>query len=145
MVPSVEPGLVRFSSDSMVGAFRATLSGWSETFASPKSRIFACPLFVTKMFAGLMSRWMISLRVCGIESIADLDAQVEYHFDLQGLTVNTVPKRLPLQQFHGNERSRIDLIDFIDRADVWMIQGRGGTSFTTKTVQCLRVSRKIIR
>ena len=25
-------------------------------FASPKSRIFACPLLVTKMFAGLMSR-----------------------------------------------------------------------------------------
>ena len=29
------------------------------TFANPKSRIFACPRFVTKMFAGLMSRWMM--------------------------------------------------------------------------------------
>ena len=27
------------------------------TFASPKSRIFACPRLVTKMLAGLMSRW----------------------------------------------------------------------------------------
>jgi len=27
------------------------------TFASPKSRILACPRLVTKMFAGLMSRW----------------------------------------------------------------------------------------
>jgi hypothetical protein len=31
------------------------------TLASPKSRIFACPRSVTKMFAGLMSRWIMPL------------------------------------------------------------------------------------
>ena len=32
-----------------------------ESFAKPKSRIFAWVRAVTKMFAGLMSRWMIPL------------------------------------------------------------------------------------
>ena len=29
------------------------------SFARPKSSTFACPRLVTKIFAGLMSRWMI--------------------------------------------------------------------------------------
>ena len=33
--------------------------GGTATFASPKSRILAWPRSVTKMFAGLMSRWTI--------------------------------------------------------------------------------------
>jgi len=37
-VPSVEPGLVRFSSEPMVAALMATLSGLREILASPKSR-----------------------------------------------------------------------------------------------------------
>jgi hypothetical protein len=40
-VPSALPGLVRCSSDSMVAALMAALSGLRVTFASPKSRIFA--------------------------------------------------------------------------------------------------------
>jgi hypothetical protein len=40
MVPNALPGLVRCSSDSMVGALIPRLSGLSVTFASPKSRIF---------------------------------------------------------------------------------------------------------
>ena len=55
------PGLVRFSSASMVGALSLALAGLKESLASPKSRIFACPRVVTKMFAGLISRWMIPL------------------------------------------------------------------------------------
>jgi hypothetical protein len=37
------------------------------TFASPKSRIFACSRSVMKMFAGLMSRWTMP-RWCAASS-----------------------------------------------------------------------------
>jgi hypothetical protein len=61
-VPSVEPGLVRCCS-SVVPVFAEAI--WLEemaagaTLASPKSNILACPRLVTKMLAGLMSRWMM--------------------------------------------------------------------------------------
>jgi hypothetical protein len=64
VVPSAVPGLVRSASDgpTAVGSCDTPVSPiftlWS-TFASPKSRILACPRSVTKMFAGLMSRCTI--------------------------------------------------------------------------------------
>ena len=57
IVPNAVPGVVRFSTpDSIVGIDIPAVSITRVTFASPKSRIVAGFLFVTKMFAGLMSR-----------------------------------------------------------------------------------------
>jgi len=61
-VPSVVPGLVSCSSQKYrQSEYFERLFGWQNwvgivTFASPKSKILACPLLSTKMFAGLMSR-----------------------------------------------------------------------------------------
>ena len=63
-----------------------------------------------------------ALRVCGVEGVGDLDAQIEHRFDLQWLASDPVPERLPLQQFHGDEGSPIGLVDFVDRADVRVVQ-----------------------
>jgi hypothetical protein len=53
-------GLVRWVSTSMVVAVApAEALCLTDAFASPKSRILACPRFVLKMFAGLISRWTI--------------------------------------------------------------------------------------
>src|SRR6267142_947377 len=60
MVPTAEPGLVRsrVSGSSRVSPARfAWCSGRS--LARPKSRILTAPRSVTKMLAGLMSRWMM--------------------------------------------------------------------------------------
>src|ERR1700687_1372460 len=62
-----------------------------------------------------------ALRVCAVERIGDLNAQIEQRFDLQRLAIDGVPERLPHQQFHGNEGSPIDLVDFVDRADVGVV------------------------
>ena len=59
-VPSVVPGLVRCCT-SLVNVCVSGELGEGLTLASPKSRILACPRWVTKMFAGLMSRWTIPL------------------------------------------------------------------------------------
>ena len=62
-MPSVEPGLVRCCSGMVrvwvLAELEEELS--APTFASPKSRILACPRSVTKMLAALMSRWTIPL------------------------------------------------------------------------------------
>jgi hypothetical protein len=67
------------------------------------------------------------LRVGGIERIDNLNAEIKNGFNLQRLTVNPVPECLPLQQFHRNECSPIDLVNFVDRADVRMVERRGRT------------------
>ena len=59
-VPTAAPGLVKCS--SLTVAAVAALAGSNLgciTLASPKSSTLACPRLVTKMFAGLMSRWTI--------------------------------------------------------------------------------------
>src|SRR5580658_8273559 len=65
------------------------------------------------------------LRMCRIQCICNLDAQIEYRLELQRLASDSVPERLPLQQFHGDEGSPIGLVNLVDRADVRVVQ-RGG-------------------
>src|ERR1700691_1015245 len=111
----------------------AMLSGFSVTFARPKSRIFACPRFVTKMFAGLMSRWTMPFACAASSASAIWMPRVEHGFDLQRLASDPVPECLPLQQFHGDEGSPIGLVDLVDCADVRVVQrGRSfGLPFET--------------
>ena len=67
-----------------------------------------------------------ALRMRGVESIGDLDAQLEHRFALLRLASDHVPERLPLQQFHGDEGSPIGLVNLVDRADVRVVQGGRG-------------------
>src|SRR6202022_1778651 len=50
-----------------------------------------------------------------------------------------MPERLPLQQFHGNEGSPIDLVDFMDRADVRVVQRGCSFRLPLETAEGLRV------
>ena len=77
--------------------------------------------------------------MCSVESIGDLDAQIEHRFDLQRLASDPVPERLTLQQFHGDEGSSIGLVDFVDGADVRMVQRRRGFGFPLETAEGLCV------
>ncbi len=85
-----------------------------------------------------------TLRVCGVESIGDLDTQIEHRFDLQRHASNAMPECLPLQQFHGDEGSSIDLIDFVDGADVRVIKRRCCLGFPLKAAEGLRIVRKFV-
>jgi len=60
--------------------------------------------------------------MCRVERVGNLDAQIEHCLDFQRLAIDPMSERLPLQQFHRNERPPIDLIDFVDRADVRVVQ-----------------------
>jgi len=68
-VSSAEPGLVTCVSGSSAVAVEPAATGgsrdfgWIVSFAKPKSRIFVCPRFVTKIFAGSMSRCTMSRAV----------------------------------------------------------------------------------
>ena len=80
-----------------------------------------------------------ALRMCRVESIGDLDAQIEHRFDLQRLASDPVPERLPLQQFHGDEGSPIGLVNLVDRADVRVVQRGCSLGFPLETAESLCV------
>ena len=80
------------------------------TFARPKSRIFACPRRVTKMLAGLMSRWMMPSRVRGIERVGNLDRQMRAAgLDLQRARRDPVLQRHAVQKLHDDEGAALVL------------------------------------
>src|SRR6266852_2956574 len=79
-----------------------------------------------------------------VQSIGDLDSQIEHRLDFQRLATDLAPEGLPLQQFHGDEGSSLGLVNLVDGADVRMIQGRGSLGFALKTAECLRVFGYVI-
>jgi hypothetical protein len=56
-----------------------------------------------------------------------------------------MPEGLPLQQFHGDERSPISLVDFVNRTNVRVVQGGRSFGFPLKTAESLCVVGKLIR
>ena len=52
---------------------------------------------------------------------------------------DVVFQSLAIEKFHGDEVAAFEFVNFIDRADVRMIQGRGRLGFALKAAECLRV------
>jgi hypothetical protein len=55
-----------------------------------------------------------------------------------------MPERLPFQQFHRDEGSPLDLVDFVDRADLRVIERGSGLRFALKTGERLRIAGNIL-
>ena len=64
--------------------------------------------------------------VRGVERIGDLDAESRTDVDLQRTCRDAVLQRHAIEKLHGDERAAILLADFVDGADVGMIQRRRG-------------------
>ena len=77
--------------------------------------------------------------MCCVKGIGDLDAKIKHHLDPHRLTRNHVPKGLSFQEFHGDERSPIGFVDFVDGTNVRVVQGRRGLGFPLKPAEGLRV------
>jgi len=86
-----------------------------------------------------------ALGVCGIESIGNLDGDVEKAFEFDRLTCNKVFERGAVEKFHGEECLIAVSPDFVDGADIGMIECRSGTGFATEAFEYLRVAGEIIR
>ena len=75
-MPKATPGLVRCSGSidavALAAAAAPSVALLGASFARPKSRILACPRWLTKMFAGLVSRWTMP-SVCAASSASVVD------------------------------------------------------------------------
>jgi hypothetical protein len=76
-----------------------------------------------------------ALSVRGLERLGDLHAQLEKVSHRQRLAIDEVLEGLALHQLHRQEGLPRHLIDLIDRADVGMIERRGGTCLPLESRQ----------
>src|SRR5215469_9868602 len=78
-------------------------------------------------------------RVGSVESVSSLNREGQYFLDLHRLGSDSVLQRKPVQILHGDEGMLIVLSDFVDRANVWMIQGESSSCLTAKPFERLGV------
>ena len=85
-----------------------------------------------------------ALRVRGVQSVRDLNAQIEQSLDLQRLARDPMAERLPLQQLHRDKAAPIGLVNLIDGADIRMVQRRRSLGLPLKPAEGLRVVGKFV-
>ena len=79
------------------------------------------------------------LLVRGVETIGDLNRQVENFLRLQRLARDALLQRLAFQELHHDEVLAFMRVDFVDGADVGMIQGGSSLGFPLKPLQLVSV------
>ena len=139
-MPIAVPGLVRCSSrHRRRRRLRPQTLRSGASLARPKSRILACPRLVTKMLAGLMSRWTMPFGVRGVERVGDLDGRGPASVSsLQRAAADAVLQRQPSSNSMTMKGLAVVLADVVDGADVGMVQRRGGAGFALEALQRLR-------
>ena len=82
-----------------------------------------------------------ALAVCGVERVRNLNCEINRLFHGQRLARYSVFKRLSLHELHRDEQSSPFLGDFVDGANVRVIQCGSGTCLTPEAFECLQVFR----
>ena len=111
----------------------------SRRFARPKSSTFTCPDSVTMMFAGLIS--LCTMPTAWAASSADAICRPSSTTRSTGSLprVDQPFKGLSRHQLHGDEVDAVGLADVVDRDDVRVGKGGGGTRLPDESLLALRV------
>src|SRR5215469_13177128 len=83
--------------------------------------------------------------VRGVECVGDLDAEIEQTLEFQGTAACQFAKGLAVQILHHDKRPTFMLADFVDSADVRMIQRRSGPRLAAKTFEGCLVPGDFVR
>ena len=86
-----------------------------------------------------------ALCVCRIERVGDLDRQAYQHIGVDRPAGDAVLQRHAVQKLHGDERLAVLVVNFVDGADVGMVERRRGLGFALKAGQGLRVFGNFFR
>ena len=62
-----------------------------------------------------------SLRMCSVQRVGNLDAQVKNFFDRQRFAIDVPPQCLAINELHCQERPGVLLADVMDGADVGVV------------------------
>ena len=142
-MPSVEPGLVRCCSSIVRhGVRRCNLAGRTgrrRDLGQPEIQNLGVAALGDEDVGGLDVAMNDPLGMRGIQRVGNLDRQTEHSFIFHGLSADAMLQRHALQKLHGNERLSPCLADFVDGANIGMIQRGSRPRLPPKTFQGLRV------
>jgi len=80
-----------------------------------------------------------ALRMCCIERVGNLDAEIEHRFDLQRFSSDLVLEGLTFEVLHSDEGPSFIFPNVVNRADIRVIECRGSTSLPLKALKCLPI------
>jgi hypothetical protein len=81
--------------------------------------------------------------VGSVQRVGNLDAQKQNQLDFYRTPRNTMLQSQPVKILHGDERFAVLVFNFVERADVRMIQCRGSLGFALEAAENLKVLRDI--
>ena len=119
-------------------------AGGARNFRQPKVENFGVAAVCHEDVRGLDVAVDDSPDVCGIECIGYFNRQGEQTLELHRPAVDQMFQRLPAQALHHDEDMSLMLADFVDGADVRMIQRRGGPRLAAKALEGLRILGGIV-
>ena len=85
-----------------------------------------------------------ALGVGGVEAVGDFDGEREQRFVFERTSGDELLEGDAVEVLHGEESLVAMFADFVDGADVWMIEGRGGASLAAEALEGLRVAREFV-
>src|SRR5580698_7921818 len=100
---------------------------------------FRLPARADKDVRGLDVAVDDSAGVGGVESIGNLNTQLQQLFKLERTAFNLVFEGRAVQILHGDESFAVLLANVIDGADIGMVQGGSGLGLTLKPAEGLRI------
>jgi hypothetical protein len=86
-----------------------------------------------------------AFRMSGIQRIRHLDRDLQQLIKPQRTAGNTVLQRLAIQKFHGDEMLALIFVNFVDRADVGMVQRRGRACLALEPFQRSAIAPHFLR
>ena len=146
-MPSAEPGEVSCSRTHSDGGACSGVAFFAARHDFRQSEIqnFRVPALGNKNVRRLDVAVDDAFRMRCFERFGDFHRQIQQQPHFQWPVRDAVLQRGAFQKLHRNKRLRIVLADFVNRADVWMIQRRGGARFTAESLERLRVAGQIFR
>ena len=135
--------LVRLHRGGRLGVLRPRAGRARSILARPKSRIFAWPRALTKMLAGLRSRWTMPF------ACADSSASAIWIPSSSSGPTSSGPlrirsrQRLALEQLHRDEVLALVLVDLVDGADPGVVEGGSGAGLALEALERGRVLRHL--
>ena len=85
-----------------------------------------------------------ALGVRCVERVGDFDGQSEERLVVERASGDAMLEGRALEKLHGDEGLAFVPADFVDGADVGMVQRGGGARFSAKAFERLRILRKIV-
>jgi hypothetical protein len=79
-------------------------------------------------------------RMGRIERVSDLDRKRHQQIDFKRTSGDALLQHHAIQKLHGNERLLAMPADFVDGADVGVVEGGSGACFAPETLERLRVT-----